>query len=308
MENTEIFSFFSSEFYYLHIAYVFLFGLIFGSFFNVCIYRIPLGMSIVKPGSHCFNCNYFLKWYDNIPLLSYLLLRGKCRKCGAIYSVRYFLVELLTGILFTIVFLKYNYSWATLVYIIVTSLLIIITFTDIDHWIIPDSINLGGFIFGVLVALIIPFLGNDFYISTFGPIKEKMYFTPLLNCLAGAGAGFLLFYLIGFFGSLAFKKEAMGGGDIKLMTFVGAFVGHINIFLIMMIASLLGVLIAISTFGASKIYKLLHKKEEVSQKPSLYHHIPFGPYLAVSTYIILVWGHEIVAWIEKTLFYPMKLI
>ena len=132
-----------------------IFGLIWGSFFNVCIYRIPAGKSVVLPGSHCGNCGTFIRWYDNIPLVSYLLLRGNCRDCGMHFSARYFFVELLTGVLFLGIFLKFGVTWTLPFHLIFASLLFIGIFTDIDHFILPDRFTLGGAAYALVVALIL---------------------------------------------------------------------------------------------------------------------------------------------------------
>ena len=149
-------TFFDPYYRTLHLSMTFIWGACLGSFFNVCIYRIPLGLSLSFPGSHCYRCGHPVRWFDNIPLLSYWILRGRCRHCGATFSIRYFVVELLTALLFSLCFYKIGYSLAFLPALILVSLLIIATFTDLDHWIIPDRISLGGLAAGLLLAAIWP--------------------------------------------------------------------------------------------------------------------------------------------------------
>lgn len=321
MRNNELLLFFSPDYFTVHIVYIFILGLVFGSFLNVCIYRIPMGKSIVSPASHCFTCNYFLKWYDNIPLISYILLMGKCRKCGAHISLRYFFVELLTACLFTLIFYKYRYSWASLVYIVFTGMLIISTFTDIDHWIIPDVITIPGTIIGIIIAITIPILGNNFIVSDAGPFIDVGNYTSLLNSIVGAAAGFFLFYAIALFGTLIFRKEAMGGGDIKLLAFVGSFVGWLNVLVVLILSSFIGTILSGSLVLSEKIIAKINKKRLDSsqenkekkqgladEKISVYHHIPFGPYLAFSSYIVLIWGNDILQWYQKNIYFPLHLL
>jgi len=181
-------------------------GMIFGSFFNVCIYRIPEKKSIANPPSHCYNCNTRLKPLDLVPILSWTLLRGKCRYCGQKIAPRYALVELLTGILFVLVYSVYGYNAITLYYLLLVSLLVIITFIDIDHYIIPDEV----IIFGCVCAIIFNALGQGI------GIKDS-----ILGALICGGGMLLLIHLI----ELIVKKEVMGGGDIKLFAMTGLFLG-----------------------------------------------------------------------------------
>lgn len=342
----------SPDFFLAHIIFLSVMGLVVGSFLNVCIYRIPAGKSIVLPNSYCFTCGTPIKWYDNIPLLSYVLLRGHCRACGARISPRYFLVELLTGIIFMLTFFKFRYTWATPVYLVFLSMLIIATFTDIDHWIIPDSISLGGLGFALLVALLAPWFGPSLLISTAGPLRDGHVPIPLLNALIGAGFGFALLYAIALVGSLAFRKEAMGGGDIKLFAFIGAMVGWINAILILALSSFLGAIIGISLLvshrivhGSAKqkpalnttrstppssqsdehlpdiqgaashglqsdeaaleqrVLQNMIANEASPEKPLVHPHpMPFGPYIALASMILVLWHHEIFQFIYTYLF------
>ncbi len=192
--------------YGLNTILIFILGLIVGSFNNVCIYRIPRKESIVYPESHCPQCNARITPVDNIPLLSYFLLKGRCRNCRSKISLQYPIVESLNAIIYLLLYLKYGLSIQTSVYMALSSVLIIIAFIDFREEIIPDGISLPG----IIIGFILSFLVN--YIS----VMESV-----LGILVGGGA----ILLIALFGSWIFKKEAMGGGDVKLASMIGAFLG-----------------------------------------------------------------------------------
>jgi len=221
-------------------AFAFALGLVLGSFLNVCIYRIPRGMSIVYPPSHCPSCGHRLSPIDNIPLLSYLLLSGKCRYCGASISPRYPLVELLTGLLVLSLYAKTGTSLDFPIYLPFIACLLALSFIDIDTGRLPDSITLPltalGFILSLLPGAISPFVS-----------------------LLGIISGLLTMYAVAVFGKALFKKEALGGGDIKLMMAVGSFLGLAGVLFALFAGSILG-----SIFG---IWFLVRKREDV---------IPFG--------------------------------
>ena len=222
---------------------VFIWGLVWGSFFNVCIYRIPVGKSVVKPGSHCYSCGSPVRWYDNIPLISYVLLRGNCRYCGTHFSPRYFFVELLTGLLFLAVFISFGFRWETPVHMLFVSFLIIGTFTDIDHFIIPDRITLGGMVCAVIATGILgphSLIAREFVLSwdlakqlTFqwdapGAPNPLPYYVPLLFSIFGAAFGYAMLWAVGLMGKLLFRKEAMGMGDVKLAAPLGLYLGYLG--------------------------------------------------------------------------------
>jgi len=259
----ETFTFFTPAFFNEHSFIIFVIGLFWGSFLNVCIYRIPLGQSIVIPGSHCFSCGQPIAWYDNIPLVSYIILLGKCRRCNSAFSPRYFFIELLTGILFLLVFRHFKYSWATVFYIGFVSSLIIATFTDIDHWIIPDRISLGGLIVSLAFSFVGKSIGPSLVIVRADPFYGDAFYNPFLNALVGAIAGFILLWAIGLLGSFIFKKEAMGWGDIKLFAYIGSVLGVFNTILVLALSSILGATIGVSLILSSKMVQKLNleKKE-----------------------------------------------
>ena len=238
---------------------IFLFGLIFGSFANVCIFRLPKGKSIIKPPSYCPSCGKNILWYDNIPLISYIILKGKCRFCKKPISPRYFIVELITGLLFFFIYKKFNITPAFFIFLIFTLSLIIIGFIDIDTYLIPDVIVLPAIPLGLIFSVIFP------------QIHGLKRFDALLYSLSGVllGAGLLLF--LGGLGKIMFKKEAMGGGDVKLLAMIGSFLGWKNVLLSLFFASLAGTLISL-------VLILLKKR-------SIEDYVPFGPYLGIGAII-----------------------
>ncbi|MBI4826216.1 MAG: prepilin peptidase [Nitrospirae bacterium] len=251
----------------------FIYGLLVGSFLNVCIYRIPMGLSIVRPGSLCPSCGNPVKFYDNIPVLGYIFLGGKCRACKAGISSRYPLVEFLNAVLYIILVSRFGTGSvpALIVYCALLSALVVITFIDIDYQIIPDVISLSGIPLGLLFgATLLP----DPFLRT-----ELLGFkTSFIGFLAG-GAGF---YMIAVLGKLAFRKDAMGGGDIKLMGMIGGFLGWKGVILTTFLGSLFGAVIGIAL--------IVWKGREWGAQ------IPFGPYLALGAVASLFWGQEILAW------------
>jgi leader peptidase (prepilin peptidase)/N-methyltransferase len=305
-------------------------GALFGSFFNVCIYRIPRGVPLSVPPSHCYQCGQPIRWFDNIPLVSYWVLRGRCRHCRAPYSIRYFFVELLTASLFTLVFVRFwrpeaNFSLAFVPGIIFVSLLIIETFTDIDHWIIPDRISLGGIAAGIAFAAV-PVLAaapHNPLARPFTIVQIPPEFDPLANSLTGAALGYSSLWLMAVIGTIVFRKDAMGQGDWKLFAMIGAFVGPLNCLYVLVIACFvgsfaggLGVIIgrlrrnsispAVAGLSQNHLrftflldaYDLTPTEKYVvagaftspGSVGPVRHHLPFGPSLAISALIVyLAW-------------------
>jgi leader peptidase (prepilin peptidase)/N-methyltransferase len=238
-------------------------GMVVGSFLNVCICRMPKGESVVTPPSHCPQCDYRIRWYDNIPIVSYLLLRGRCRGCGMHISPQYPLVELLNGLLTLALFLRFGPTLAFLVLFLFCSALVVITFIDLDHQIIPDEISLTGIVVG-------------FVFSFF--LQGHSWLNSLLGILLGGGSLLLVAYgyqwLTG--------KEGMGGGDIKLLAMMGAFLGWKSIPFIIFASSLVGSVIGITIM-------LVQKKDSKLA-------IPFGPYLAFGAVLYIFYGRQIIHW------------
>ena len=250
-------------YYGINVVLIFILGLIVGSFSNVCIYRIPRNESIIYPASHCPKCRSNISPKDNIPLLSYILLKGRCRNCKSKISIQYPIVELLTGLTYLIIYLIYGLSIQTLIYIILSSALIIIAFIDLNEEIVPDVISLPGIVIGFIISFFIP------YIS---------YINSALGVFVGGG----IILIIGLAGSVIFKKEAMGGGDVKLAAMIGAFLGWKYIIISLFLGFFTGALAGIFLI-ASKI-----KSREDA--------IPFGPFIVLGSFITLFWGEKIISW------------
>jgi leader peptidase (prepilin peptidase) / N-methyltransferase len=255
--------------------FVVAFGLILGSFFNVLIWRLPRGESIAWPGSHCPQCNRPIRAWENIPVVSYLLLRGKCAGCKLKISPVYPVVELGTAALALLLWhtlgttrsLDWCHDLHLALQAIVLLLMLPITVIDLRHYIIPDAISLPFIIIGVAAS----FLPGD---TT--PLQS------LLGLLAGGG----VLYGIGWLGKIIFRKgEAMGGGDIKLLAFAGAFWGAKIALLTLLFASFLGTLGAIPFF--------------LTKKTKTDHRIPFGPFLALGLWIAVLTGDNVVSWYMK---------
>lgn len=244
---------------------IFILGLAVGSFLNVCIYRMPRSESIIKPRSHCPACKKPIVWYDNIPVLSFLILRARCRFCKAKISWQYPIVELLTAWTFLLFFDYFGWGWELLVYLMLVSGLIIATFTDIGHRIIPDEISLGGIAAGLLFSFLLPSLQN-----TAGHWRSLFY--SLVGVLVGGG----IIFIMGVIGDWIFKKESIGGGDVKLLAAIGAFIGWQKVLMAFFIAPLFGTIVGV-------IVKI-RTKESV---------IPYGPFLALGTLISIFWFRQI---------------
>ncbi len=249
--------------FYFFLGSAFILGAVIGSFLNVCIYRIPAGESIVSPRSRCPKCGSGINWYQNIPILSYLLLGGKCASCKVHIPLRYPMVEALTGLLFVIVIYLFGFSWATPVYWLFTASLVAITFIDLDHQIIPDVISLPGIVIGFACSFGIPWVS---------------WTDSILGILIGGGSLFLVAFLY----EILTKKEGMGGGDIKLLAMLGAFLGWQAVLPIVFISSFLGSLVGVPL--------MLLKKADGKLA------IPFGPFLAAGALIFLFWGRDLIRW------------
>ena len=263
--------------------FAFLFGAIVGSFLNVCIFRIPLGTSLISPSSHCPHCKNSLKAYDNIPILSYFLLGGRCRNCGAPISARYPLVETIMALFSTFLMLKFGLSPSFFIYFILISSLVVVSFIDLDHRIIPDKISLPGIILGFLASFVKPVEGqNDFLVLfVFKTVRGALNMAAL-DSLLGICIGGGLLYAVAVLFYWATKKEGMGGGDIKLLAMIGAFLGWSSTVFIILISSLLGSIVGVAIMvakGADSKYA-----------------IPFGPFLSMGAVIYLFFGREIIRW------------
>jgi len=230
------------------IIFFFLFGIVIGSFLNVCITRIPEEISIVSPGSRCPNCETAIKAYDNVPVFAWLWLRGKCRACGQAISPMYPLIELSTGLLFVAAFLEFGITQATVKWLFFTCLLIVLTVTDLRVRMLPDVVNWPGFAAGLLFSAFVPpdegfgrFLGYRLFRT-----QIPGYAAGILDGLLGAAfASFLLWGLAKAY-KAARGHEGMGMGDVKMVAMIGAFLGLRGTFLTLLAGSLLGSVIGIS--------------------------------------------------------------
>ena len=250
-------------YYGIEIVLIFILGLIVGSFSNVCIYRIPRNESIVYPASHCPKCRSNISPKDNIPLLSYILLKGRCRNCKSKIPIQYPVVEFLSGLIYLIIYLTYGLSIQSLIYIFLSSALIIIAFIDLNEQIVPDVISLPGIVIGFIISFFVP------YIS---------FVNSALGVLVGGG----IILIIGLAGSAIFKKEAMGGGDVKLAAMIGAFLGWRYIIISLFLGFFLGALA-----GIILILSKIKSREDV---------VPFGPFIVLGSLITLLWGEKIISW------------
>ncbi|MFZ7126430.1 MAG: prepilin peptidase [Desulfobacterales bacterium] len=241
--------------------FAFLFGACIGSFLNVCIYRIPESRSIVTPPSSCPRCGTEIKPYDNIPMLSWLLLRGKCRHCKTSISARYPAVELITGVAALSLYLKFGLTPAFPVFFLFVAMLIVITFIDVDHQIIPNRLSLPGIPLFFLLSLAIP------QISWTG---------SLIGILAGGGS----LYLVAWVYHLFTGKEGMGMGDVKLLAMIGALIGWKGVLFTIFISSAAGTLAGLAVMIASR--------------RSLKTALPFGPFLAIGAITYVFFGPQII--------------
>jgi leader peptidase (prepilin peptidase)/N-methyltransferase len=239
----------------------FIFGGMVGSFLNVCIYRIPHEKSVVRPGSHCPACGTPIRFYDNIPFISYFVLRGRCRACAVRISPRYVLVEWLTGVLFAVLFYVNGLSLELAVALFFVSLLIVISFIDLDYMIIPDFLSLGG----LLVGLAVSFFRAQF-----------TFVDSLLGVLLGGG---VLFAIAKSY-ELLRKREGMGGGDIKLLGMIGAFWGWKGVLFALVAGSFAGVLVSVPL--------MLIKRKDGG------YAVPFGPFLSFGALLYTIAGGHII--------------
>jgi leader peptidase (prepilin peptidase)/N-methyltransferase len=242
-----------------------LFGAVIGSFLNVCIVRLPADQSVVSPPSRCPRCGKPVEWRDNIPILSWILLGGKCRGCREPISILYPLVELATAVLWGIMAWRYGLSLDALKGALFGSLLLGIALTDAREYIIPNEFTYGGLAIGLIL-------------SAAGGLSA------VLAALAGAVVGFGILWLVGVAGRWAFKEEAMGGGDIKMMAMVGSFVGWQGVLLTIFLGALAGtaIFLPLTLIGKKKL-------------------VPFGVFLAIGAAVTFVVGPAIIDWYRRYL-------
>jgi len=269
----------------------FLFGLVFGSFANVCIWRIPREEEVVLKPSHCPDCGAAIKWHQNIPVISYLVLRGRCHLCQKKISVQYPMVELLGGLLFAAAYLKFGLDWRLAGYLPFLWTLLVISAIDFRHYIIPDLLSLPGIGLGLAFGLAGTFIPS-LNLSVFGnndPFAIWSWIDSLLGILTGGG----LIWLSAWGGEKIFKQEAMGGGDVKLAAFIGAFVGWQAVLMALFLSFLLGTLAGVPLMLLGKLKKTTEVFEGTSQDQPAKAMVPFGPFLAMGAVIALLAGKTI---------------
>lgn len=255
------------------IGWVAVIGAFIGSFLNVVVYRVPMRRSIVLPGSRCGFCETPVRWYDNLPVLSWIALGGRCRTCGVGISARYATVEILTSALFVAVLYRFGAAWHTPVYALFCAVLVAVTFIDIDHRIIPDSISKPGVAIGVLLSFAIPARAEDML-----PV------TPVLS-IAGAVLGYFSLLGVSVVGKVLFRRDAMGLGDVKFLAMIGAFLGPLSLPFIFFFAPLCGAFYGILS-AVARGRRIRHST------------MPFGPFLAAGAIGYLLGGSDLVrAWI-----------
>lgn len=260
----------------------FWFGACIASFLNVCIWRLPRGESVVSPPSHCPKCDTAIRWWQNIPIISWCALRGKCANCHEPISLRYTIVELLGGVLFLLAFAQWALPeimgtvpfanpWMILAEWLVITGLILGSFIDLEHYYLPDRVTLGGIVLGIPLSYLLPELQN-----VTKPL-EALYWS-----LGGAAFGFLFLWGIGFLFSKLFKKEALGFGDVKLLGAVGAFFGPVAVLMTIILSSLVGAVVGVLLIARGKA------------KLGGFTAVPYGPFIATATLVWMYWGPAIV--------------
>ena len=244
---------------------VFIFGSIWGSFSNVCIRRIPNNTSVIKGRSHCPSCNKLIKWYDNIPLLSFLILKAKCRDCSTTIDVKYFIIELISALNFVLIFYLFGFSSTTILFFILSIGFLIIFFIDLKHFIIPNEITYPLMMLG--------------FLKSFDPNLNLNLFPNFIDSLIGGFFGYVIIWLVIFIYKKFRNKEGMGLGDAKLVSVIGFWFGWISIPFVIFFSSAIALI--------KVIPDLIKNKKNLSSE------IPFGPYLIVGCLTFLILNSQI---------------
>jgi len=238
------------------------FGLIVGSFLNVCIFRLPEGLSVVRPPSRCRACGHLLSWFENVPVVSYAVLRGRCRQCGAPISWQYPLVEVVTGVVFAIAVVQFGLTWLTASRLVFASAMIVLFVIDLEHRILPNVITLPGIALGFLFSL----------------IAEPGWMASAIGIAAGGGVLFAIaeaYYLIR-------HEQGLGMGDVKMLAMIGAFLGWKLMLLTLVLSSFAGSLVGVALIA--------------SGRGGLKYALPFGTFLAAGAVVASFAGDPIVRW------------
>ncbi len=267
----------------------FAFGACVASFLNVCIWRLPRGESVVRPASHCPNCDAPIRWYQNVPVLSYIALGGRCANCRRPISMRYVVVEILGGTLFLLAYLQWampamfgdvpvlclrplSSVWAMAAFWLVSAGLILGSFIDLDHFYLPDRVTIGGMLVGVPASALVPELQ-----------MERAWLDALCWSAAGLAFGFLFLWGMGWIFSKVFRKDALGFGDVKLMGAIGAFFGPTAVLFVLIVSSLVG--------SAAGVAMIARGKARLGGFTA----VPYGPFIAVATVVWMFWGPPLVS-------------
>jgi leader peptidase (prepilin peptidase) / N-methyltransferase len=281
--------------------FVFLFGIVIGSFLNVCILRIPEEVSIVAPASKCPKCGTPIKWYDNVPVFGWIWLGGKCRACGTKISVMYPLVELATGLLFVACYEEFGITQTTIKWLFFTCLLIVLTITDLRVRMLPDLVNWPGFAAGLFFSAIVP--PSDGLIrvllGSVLPADAPAWVLGLMNGLAGAAIGSLGFWGLGAVFSRLMGRSAFGLGDVKMLAMIGAFLGIRGVFFTLLLGSLIGSIVGIAVItglffaGWKKAVAERAERLGVGRQRALRwtlakrYQLPFGTYLGMGAMAVV---------------------
>ena len=248
--------------------WVFPVGLVVGSFLNVCVFRLPEGQSVITPRSQCPHCQQPIAWFDNIPLFSYIWLGRRCRHCQGAISLRYPILELMNGLGYVGIVATFGWTWVAGVYAVFFSALLVVAWIDLDHLIIPDVISLPGIVMGLVAA------------ATVLPIG-------LVNAVVGVVLGGGILWGLAILSPYMFGKEGLGGGDIKLLAMIGAFLGWQSALLTLMLASVTGAVVGIGLL----VCKVMERG----------HYIPFGPFLVFGALVSLFFKADLVQWYIRTM-------
>jgi leader peptidase (prepilin peptidase) / N-methyltransferase len=288
----------------LIIAFIFVFGLVIGSFLNVCILRIPEDISIVAPGSRCPRCETPIKWYDNVPVLGWLWLRGKCRTCGLAISPMYPLVELTTGLLFVACYLEFGITQTAVKWLFFTCLIIVLTITDLRVRMLPDLVNWPGFTAGVFFSAVVPpHDGTAFWLHmTVLHRTPRLWVAGLLDSLLGAAFGSFLLWAVAAIYKRVRGREGMGMGDVKMMAMVGAFLGVHGAFLTILLGTLLGSVVGITIIVGLYLAGWHRKLAERASRRGLgsasslrwtiasQYQLPLGTFLGIAALLVVYFG------------------
>ncbi len=259
----------------------FVLGCMIGSFLNVCVWRLPRNESVIHPRSRCPKCGNLIAWYDNIPIVSWLVLGAKCRNCGTTISWQYPLVEAITGVLFCCVYWRFGMVIATPVYMLFVAGLILITFVDLADWTIPNEVTFPGIPIGIVCGVVgMVYPASGFIVRS------------VIESLAAAVIGGGILYLLDKLTLLLAKKRGMGFGDVKLMAMLGAFLGWKSILFIMMVSSIIGSGVGLTLLAITK-QTAKNKPDDLEAQGG--HYLPFGPYLAVAGLLYLFFGEWIMS-------------